>query len=89
MFNEVFQVIIAVVAIAIFIVVFYYFAKESSASSRPVDKITDPEILEESVTEILETPSQALEHPTDLISRRKSDKTIPKRSVPNHTKITK
>ncbi|MDP3464582.1 MAG: response regulator [Sulfuricurvum sp.] len=113
MFNDSQQVIIASVAIVLFILVFFIFKRSSTSqpySNKPEkNEISEvaaqeqaevvPELKEEPLSEVpvygteegafvVTTPicEDKLE---EVTSRRNSDKTIPKRSVPPHGKITK
>lgn len=92
--NEFLQVIIALIAIALFVVVFYYFAKESSASTKSLESAEQSETnelggLNEQISEQQSTLFIDAEPSNEETSRRKSDKIIPKRAVPHNIKITK
>lgn len=103
MFNEFQQVIIVTVTIVVAILVFYVIVKKSSNSELPSDKLEKNDISEvatqekvKAVPEIKEKKGDfgvitATSEDTlkDLTNRRKSDKTIQKRFVPEHGKITK
>lgn len=104
MSSEFLLVIIAVVAVTIFVAVFYIFAKKPSApQTEPAasSKKEIPEIKEEAKTEpvpeiVLQEKEKEIEAVTPIAdqkppvaNRRKSDYTIPKRAVPEFGKITK
>jgi CheY-like chemotaxis protein/HPt (histidine-containing phosphotransfer) domain-containing protein len=94
MFNEFQQEMIATIAI-VFILVFYFMLKRSSIPQTHSDtsekndtaQAVVQETIEKKAPEVLvQTPE---EKPTDTISRRKTDNTIQKRSVPENATITK
>lgn len=94
MFNEFPQELIATVAI-VFILGLYFMLKRTSIPQTPSDtsekkdraQAVIQEIIEQNTFEVLTpTPEEKLK---DSTSRRKSDKIIPKRSVPEHKTITK
>ena len=99
MFNEFQQEIIGAIAI-VCILALYLVLKRSSIPQTPSNKLEQDEIPQadahvkvETVSQIKDeqdfeviTPAQEVQ---DFTSRRKSDKIIPKRSVPPHGKITK
>jgi CheY-like chemotaxis protein len=103
MSSELLLVIIAVVAVTVFVAAFYIFAKKPSApqtepAASSIKEI--PEIKEKAKTEavqeiVLQEKEKEIEPPTPITdqplvtNRRKSDFTIPKRAVPEHLKITK
>ncbi len=102
MVNEFQQIIIVTVAIVVALLIFYFIFKSRSTPQTPIDirekndipevaapekvKIA-PEIKEEKDFEVI-TPT-AVDTFKEVANRRKSDKTIPKRSVPELGKITK
>ncbi len=105
MSSELLLVIIAIVAVTVFVAVFYFFAKKRSApetESAALFKKEIPEIKEEVKTEplpeiVVQEQEKEIEavtpiadqKPLDVTNRRKSDYTIPKRAVPEFGKITK
>lgn len=101
MFNEYQLEIIVAAAMVVGILVFYFIFKRSSTPQTHIDKSEKKDMPEGAaqekikvVTEIKEedfgviTPAHE-DNLKDVTSRRKSDKTIQKRSVPEHGKITK
>lgn len=103
MFNEFQQVIIVTVTIVVAILVFYVIVKKSSNSELPSDKLEKNDISEVATQEKVKSVPEIKEDKRDfevitpvpvdnlqeLTDRRKCDKTIQKRSVPEHGKITK
>ncbi|MDO9207623.1 MAG: response regulator [Sulfuricurvum sp.] len=118
MFNEFQQEIIAIVAIVVGILVFYFILKKSSTPQTHSNKSETKDIPEVAPQEKVNVVPKIKEEPkieplpeischgkeegdfgvitpvhedkfNDVTDRRKSDKTIQKRSVPEHGKITK
>jgi CheY-like chemotaxis protein/HPt (histidine-containing phosphotransfer) domain-containing protein len=98
MSNEFLQVIVITVAIVVAIVVVYLIFKRSPAPqphSNAPEKNDIPQVAtQDDVTVVPEKKEESKtlvyeEILNDLTSRRKSDNTIQKRSVPEHGKITK
>jgi CheY-like chemotaxis protein len=100
MINEFLQEIIAIVVVGI--LVFYFIFKRSLTPQSPIDKSEKndiPEVVTQEkvsvVPEVKEEGNFGVITPAhedkleDSTSRRKSDKIIQKRSVPEHIKITK
>lgn len=86
--------LIVALCVALLIVVFYLVVQTRSSKKIEPDISTEPEILQpkeevKPLQESLVTTPIVEEKPHDLINRRKSDHTIPKRSVPPLGKITK
>lgn len=103
MVNEFQEMIIVTVAIVVALLIFYFIFKSRSTPQTPIDKPEKNDIPEVAAPEkvkvvpeikeekgdfgvITATSEDALK---DLTNRRKSDKIIPKRSVPELGKITK
>lgn len=94
MSNEFQLILIAIFAVALLIVVFYYFGQK-----RPTPKIEPDLSPKQEITEFKEEAKQEKEgftippisdeKPLDITNRRKSDYTILKRAVPEFGKITK
>ncbi|MFA5215190.1 response regulator [Sulfuricurvum sp.] len=98
MVNEFQQIIIVTGAIVVAFLIFYFIFKSRSTLQTPIDKPEKNEIPEVAIQEKVKVVQEIKEEPKiptsedtlkDLTNRRKSDKTIPKRFVPEHGKITK
>jgi CheY-like chemotaxis protein len=91
MFNEFQQEIIIALGIVVCILVFYFIFKKSSTQQTPTNQVQNNEISEVSTQKKVEVVPEIKEEDVlkDLTSRRKSDKTIPKRPVPEYGNITK
>jgi len=102
MFNELQQEIIITVAVVVVILVVYFILKRNTAPQTPIDKLEKNDVPEVATQEKIQVVSEVKKEENcgvitpafedklnDLTDRRKSDKTIQKRSVPEHGKITK
>lgn len=87
MSNEFQLLLIAILAVALLIAVFYFFAQKRPAPKIKSELPPKQEIKQEK--EVFTTPPIPDEKPLEVTNRRKSDYTIPKRAVPEFGKITK
>jgi CheY-like chemotaxis protein len=101
MVNEFQEIIIVTVVIAIALLIFYFMFKSRLTPQTSIDKPEKNDIPEVAAQEKIKVAPEIKEEAFEVITptaedtfkevtnRRKSDKTIPKRSVPEHVKITK
>lgn len=94
MTSQFLLLIVAILAIVLFVVVFYLVAQKHPTQKIEMDISTETEISQpkeekKSEHEILSVAPIVDEKPLETTNRRKSDHTIPKRSVPPLGKITK
>jgi CheY-like chemotaxis protein len=87
MSNEFQLLLIAILAVALLLAVFYFFAQKRPTPKIEPDLSQKQEVKQEK--EVFTTPPIPDEKPLDVTNRRKSDSTIPKRAVPEFGKITK
>lgn len=93
MFDEFQQVIIAAIVVVVLILVFFFLLKRSSTPQTHDDKTEKIDISKaatpETVASVPEVKEVSIFEDRELTSRRKTDNTIPKRSVPENGTITK
>jgi CheY-like chemotaxis protein len=87
MSNEFQLLLIAILAVALLIAVFYFFVQKRPTPKIEPDLSPKQEVKQEK--EVFTTPPIPDEKSLDVTNRRKSDYTIPKRAVPEFGKITK
>lgn len=92
MFDESQQVIIAAIVVVVLILVFFFLVKRSSTPQTDDNKSKKIDIPKATTPENVETVPEVKEVSTfenrELTSRRKTDNTIPKRSVPENGTIS-